>query len=385
MDTKYNIKTRYAKERLFEIKLKGSILFIIAVLLLMFSSIIYNAKDAFIGYYIELDTPSNFSSNPYNIQQVLNFNFPNQEQRNIIASIIGEGRYERAVKEILQSQVIDSKLKVKLKYEFLDIKNSKSEVDNFFQLLEKNGKITKEFDVEILTNNNSSFAENAGLLGSISGSLLTVLVALSISIPIGVITGIFMQEMLNDGIIKSFIETNINNLASIPSIIYGLLGLSIFISLFHIPRSSSLLAGLTISIMTLPLIIISTRQALSNIPQSLRHGIIALGISRSQMIIHHLLPLIIPGIMSGTIFTISRVLGETAPLLLLGMVCFIANTAYSILEPTTTLTVQIYLWSVSIDKAYIAKTFAAILVLLSLISILNLSAFIIRKKYEYRW
>lgn len=378
MDIAANLTKRYKDQRNFELKIRISIVFIIFILVLMISSIFGNGIKAFFGEYLELNIPNNRSN--LTAEYLIEHNFADKKQAELIRQIIGHKRIENSkIREITKS------IKIKLTDNLPTIIQDNNEIKDLVKLLKKSGRLTTKFNIDILTHNDSRYPENAGLLGSITGSILTVLVALVISLPIGIITGIYLEEVAKNNWFKDFVEANINNLAAIPSIIYGLLGLSVFLAIFHLPRSSAILAGMTMSIMTLPLIIISTRQALQAIPASLRQGIRALGISESQLIIDHLLPLIIPGIMSGTIFTVSRVLGETAPLIMLGLVAFVANTASSIFEPTTTLTVQIYLWSVSIEKAYIIKTFAAIMILLLVISFLNLTAFIIRKKYEQRW
>ncbi|AZL15115.1 PstA family ABC transporter permease [Rickettsiales endosymbiont of Stachyamoeba lipophora] len=380
MATISNLSKRYQKQRKFERKIKLSLYFIMLVLVVMMGTIFINGLSGFSSYYLKIDLPDQELKN-LTEEQLLTYNFT-PEELPIIQRILGHNQLKRLLKGNLG---IKTKYELKLTDNMPSLTREHVEIKKLYKSFKSQKRIIRKINFDIIINNDSRYPENTGLLGSITGSLLTVMVALLISLPIGVITGIYLEEIAKNNWLKNLIEANINNLAAIPSIIYGLLGLSIFIAIFHIPRSSALLAGLSMSIMTLPLIIISTRQSLKAIPQSLRQGVTALGISQSQLIIDHLLPLTIPGIMSGTIFTVSRILGETAPLLMLGLVAFIANTATNILEPTTTLTVQIYLWSIGIEKAYITKTFTAIMVLLIVISLLNLSAFIIRKKYEYRW
>ena len=193
------------------------------------------------------------------------------------------------------------------------------------------------------------------------------------------------EEFAPKNNLTDIIEISINNLAAIPSIIYGLLGLTIYLQVIHLPRSSSLVGGMTLFMLVLPIIIIATRNTIRSIPQSIRDGALALGASKMQTTLHHLLPLSMPGIMTGTILAISRALGETAPLLMIGMVAFIADTPRNFLDPTTVLPVQIYLWSDSPEMGFAEKTSAAILILLIFLTLFNLSAIIIRKKFERKW
>lgn len=228
-------------------------------------------------------------------------------------------------------------------------------------------------------------AEIAGIGASIIGSFFTIIIFLILAFPIAVMCAFYLEEFAPKNRLTDIIEISINNLAAIPSIIYGLLGLTIYLHLMHLPRSSALVGGMTLFMLVLPVIIIATRNTIRSIPQSIRDGALALGASKMQTTIHHLLPLSIPGIMTGTILAISRALGETAPLLMIGMVAFIADVPRNFGDPTTVLPVQIYLWSDSPETGFNEKTSAAILVLLAFLILFNLVAIVIRKKFERKW
>ncbi len=228
-------------------------------------------------------------------------------------------------------------------------------------------------------------AEIAGIGAGLIGSFLTMLIFLILAFPIAIMCAFYLEEFAPKNNLTDIIEISINNLAAIPSIIYGLLGLTIYLQVIHLPRSSSLVGGMTLFMLVLPIIIIATRNTIRSIPQSIRDGALALGASKMQTTLHHLLPLSMPGIMTGTILAISRALGETAPLLMIGMVAFIADTPRNFLDPTTVLPVQIYLWSDSPEMGFAEKTSAAILILLIFLTLFNLSAIIIRKKFERKW
>jgi phosphate transport system permease protein len=195
----------------------------------------------------------------------------------------------------------------------------------------------------------------------------------------------YLEEFAKKNLITDIVEISINNLAGIPSIIYGLLGLILYLQFMHLPRSSSLVGGLTLFMLVLPIIIITTRNTIRSIPSSIRDAASAMGASKMQLIWHHLLPLSIPGIMTGTILAISRALGETAPLLMIGMIAFIVDKPENFIDPSSTLSVQIYLWSDLPEAGFVEKTSGAILILLLLLIILNLTAIILRKKFERKW
>ncbi len=227
--------------------------------------------------------------------------------------------------------------------------------------------------------------EIAGIGAGLTGSIFVMLIFLSLAFPIGVMCAFYLEEFAAKNRLTDIIEISINNLAAIPSIIYGLLGLTVYLQFMNLPRSSSLVGGMTLFMLVLPVIIIATRNTIRSIPSSIRDGAAALGASKMQITLHHLLPLSIPGIMAGTILAISRALGETAPLLMIGMIAFIADVPQNFTDPTTVLPVQIYLWSDSPEMGFAEKTAAAILVLLGFLILFNLVAVILRKKFEKKW
>ena len=224
--------------------------------------------------------------------------------------------------------------------------------------------------------------ESAGILGALSGSILTLLVTLTLSFPLGVAAALYLEEFAPKNLFADFLEVNINNLAAVPSIIFGLLGLAVFIDLFGLPRSAPLVGGLVLSLMTMPTIIIAGRAALKSVPPSIREAALGIGASKVQTVFHHVLPLALPGMLTGTIIGMARALGETAPLLMIGMVAFIVDIPKSLTAPATVLPVQIYLWADSPERAFVAKTSAAIIVLLAFLILMNAGAVIMRKKFE---
>jgi phosphate transport system permease protein len=227
--------------------------------------------------------------------------------------------------------------------------------------------------------------EVAGILGSFLGSLWVILVCLPLSVPLGVATAIYLEEFARKNWITDLIEVNMNNLAAVPSIIFGLLGLSVFLGFWGIGRSSPFAAGLTLALMILPTIVINTRYALQSVPPSIRHSALALGATPLQVVLHHTLPLSLPGIMTGTILGIARAIGETAPLLLIGMVAFIVDIPRNIFDAATVMPVQIFLWADSPEKGFTEKTAAAICVLLCVLILLNAIAVYIRQRFEKKW
>jgi phosphate transport system permease protein len=251
--------------------------------------------------------------------------------------------------------------------------------------LDSTGEIRLGFNSEFFTKGDSRGPERAGFLGSMVGSLLTLLICMCIAFPLGVLTAVYLEEFASKNRMTDVIEVNINNLAAVPSIVFGLLGLAIYLNLFGLPRSASLVGGMTLSLMILPTIIISTRASLKAIPPSIRDAARALGASPMQVVFHHVVPLAMPGIMTGTILGVARAIGETAPLLMIGMVAFVADVPRSFVDPATAMPVQIYLWASSPEIGFVEKTAAGIMVLLGLLLLLNSLAILIRKRFEQRW
>ncbi len=247
------------------------------------------------------------------------------------------------------------------------------------------GQVALKFNTTFFTNGDSKMAERAGILSAVVGTVLTMLVTLAIAFPIGVMTALYLEEFAPDNRLTQLIEININNLAAIPSILFGLLGLAIFINFFGVPRSSPLVGGMTLALMTLPVIIIATRTALRSVPDSIRHAAFGVGCSRWQVVRDHVLPLAMPGIMTGSIIGLAQAMGETAPLIIVGMVAFIPDVGVSFTNAATVLPAQVFTWAGEPERAFVEKTAGGILVLLSILIFLNATAVILRKKFERRW
>lgn len=246
-------------------------------------------------------------------------------------------------------------------------------------------EIKTRFNIEFFTNGDSAEPEQAGIMGAIIGSFLTLVVTLLLSFPIGVASAIYLEEYAKTNRFTDFIEVNINNLAAVPSVIFGLLGLAIFLNFFGMPRSIPLVGGLVLTLMTLPTIIISSRAALKAVPPSIREAALGMGASKMQMILHHVLPLALPGMLTGAIIGMAQALGETAPLLMIGMVAFIVDIPGSLTDPSTVLPVQIFLWADSPERAFVERTSAAIMVLLAFLIMMNTLAIWLRRRLERRW
>lgn len=259
------------------------------------------------------------------------------------------------------------------------------DVQAIFDRLEAQGRTQLAFNSGLFFEGDSKIPSNAGLWAAFVGSLWVMLVVFLVSFPVGVATAIYLEEFAPDNWFTQAIQVNINNLAAVPSIIYGLLGLAIFINFAGMPRSSALVGGLTLSLMTLPYIIISSRAALAAVPKNIRHGALAVGASRWQTVRDHVLPLSLPGIFTGTIIGIAQAVGETAPLLLIGMIAYIPDAPTSMTEAATVLPAQIYSWAGMPAQAYRSLTAAGILVLLALVITLNATAIFLRSRFERRW
>jgi len=251
--------------------------------------------------------------------------------------------------------------------------------------LSQEDRVETRFNVPFFTSGDSREPELAGIWGATTGSFLTLIVTLLMSFPVGVLAAVYLEEFAPKNRWTDLIEVNINNLAAVPSIVFGLLGLTVFLGFFGLPRSAPLVGGMVLALMTLPTIIIVTRAALSAIPPSIREAALGVGASHLQVVTHHVVPLAMPGILTGTIIGMARALGETAPLLMIGMVAFIVDIPGSVTDPATVLPVQIYLWADSPERAFVAKTSAAIMVLLGFLIFMNALAVLLRRRFERRW
>jgi phosphate transport system permease protein len=251
--------------------------------------------------------------------------------------------------------------------------------------LAASGALAKKFNTGLFTNGASSNPETAGIGVAMVGSLFMMVTVLLLAVPLGVAAAVYLQEFAPKNFWTDLIEVNINNLAAVPSIVFGLLGLAIFINFAGLPRSASIVGGLVLTLMTLPTIIIATRAAIGAVPPSIREAALGVGASKMQTITHHVVPLAMPGILTGTIIGLAKALGETAPLLMIGMVAFVVEYPTSPLAPSTALPVQIYMWATSAERGFVERTAGATIILLAVLICMNLVAVILRRKYERRW
>ena len=254
-----------------------------------------------------------------------------------------------------------------------------------YDMLNERGDILSEFNISFFTNPDSREAELAGIASSFMGTVFSILVCLAFSFPIAVLAAIYLEEFAPKNKFTDFIEVNINNLAAVPSIVFGLLGLGVLLAVFNLPRSTPLVGGIALSLMTLPTIIIAARASLKAVPPSIREAALAMGASNMQTTMHHTVPLSMPGTLSGTIIGLAQALGETAPLILIGMVAFVNTIPGTPVDPAASLPVQIYIWSESAERGFVEKVSACIMVLLAFLILMNLAAQIVRHKFEKKW
>jgi phosphate transport system permease protein len=252
-------------------------------------------------------------------------------------------------------------------------------------ILLESGRLEKRFNSALFMNGDSRDPELAGIRSALMGSFYMLIVTIALAFPIGVATAIYLEEFAPRNRWADLVEININNLAAVPSIVFGLLGLAVFINWMGLPRSAPLVGGLVLSLLTLPVIIIASRAAIKSVPPSIREAALALGASRMQVVFHHVLPLALPGMLTGAIIGMSRALGESAPLLMIGMVAFIVDVPAGFSDPSTALPVQVYLWADSPERAFAERTAAAIIVLLAFLLLMNLTAIILRRRVERKW
>jgi phosphate transport system permease protein len=258
-------------------------------------------------------------------------------------------------------------------------------IEATYARLRQAGLVSRGFNRDFLTSSDGTDPTQVGIWGALKGSLLTMAVTLLLSFPIGVLSALYLEEYAPRNRWTDMIEVSINNLAAVPSIIFGLLGLAVFLNLLHMPRSATLVGGMTLALMTMPVIVIAGRNAIKAVPPSIRDAALGVGASPVQVVFHHVLPLALPGIMTGTIIGMARALGETAPLLMIGMRAFIASPPGGVTDPATVLPVQIFLWSDEVSKGFVEKTSAAIIVLLLFLLSMNSVAIYLRNKFEQRW
>jgi phosphate transport system permease protein len=405
-----SLKKRYKSENIFKFSGLFSIILAICFLIILFSTIIYRGAPAFITHKIalEINLQNQVDAKKINYRSAIKSSLKNKfpdaktpiEKSNLysLTSTIAHLELKKQIKEnpeLLGKKVLlwfsaSSDVDMFLKGKILEstpgeVRKLKDQQISWIKTLQLQNAISSSFNWKFFRYADSAEPEVAGMAASIIGSFLTMIVFLAIAFPIGVMTAFYLQEFAPKNTITDILEVSINNLAAIPSIIFGLLGLVVYLNFMHLPRSSAIVGGLTLSMLVLPIIIIATRNAIKTVPLSIKDAAIAMGANKIQVMFHHTLPLSLPGIMTGTILAISRAIGETAPLLMIGMVAFIADIPQSLLDPTTVMPVQIYLWSDSPELGFAEKSAAAIMVLLLFLIFFNGIAVYIRKKFEKKW
>jgi phosphate transport system permease protein len=274
-----------------------------------------------------------------------------------------------------------------------EIKRSTAEGDrkldnqqlDWLDRLKKEGTVKTGFNTKFFTNSDSTEPEQAGVWGAVIGSTMMLVITALIAIPVGVMAAVYLEEFAPKNRWTDVIEVNINNLAAVPSIVYGLLGLALFINWLHVPRGSPLVGGLVLALMALPTVIIATRSSLKAVPPSIREAALGVGASKAQTVFHHVLPLAMPGVMTGAILSLAHALGETAPLLMIGMVAFVPGAPESFTSSATVLPVQVFIWENASERAFHERTAAAIIVLLVFMIVMNAAAVILRRRFERRW
>lgn len=400
---KNSLKKRYRKEKRFRRLGLMAILSACLFLLLLFADIVHKAMPAFYQYRLDLTLSLPEQFQPESARQYLYTALNN--------TIIDPSQYNTQADKKAMRQLISRAALYQLDTELkaLQLKNPKAQTFRFSALLRDDADIalktgvsprlsTRQWEILTLwqqqnlvkahfnsgffTENDAKMPEQAGIKGALYGTLLTMLVTLGLAFPIGVLAGVYLEEFARKNRLTDWIETSINNLAAVPSIVFGLLGLSVFIGVFKLPRSAPILGGLVLALMTLPTIIIACRAAIKSVSPALKEAALGLGASKMQTVFGQVLPQAMPGILTGAIIGIAQAIGETAPLLMIGMVAFIADTPSSIFDAATVLPVQIYLWSDSPERLFVAKTAAAILVLLLVLISINALAIYLRKTFE---
>jgi len=414
------LRRRYRADRRFRAYGVAAACLSVAVLVLLLGTIIMNGKGAFVRTVVTLDVEldpelvdpdgersiDTLATANYMllVKQALRTRFPEvrgrSEKRKLYALVsVGAADLLRervlADPEILgsrQSVTVPAADDVDMLYKGVidrTLPESDRRLSNlqlsWLDALDAEGRIRRVFNTAFLTSGDSREPELAGVWGAVVGSLITLAVTLALCFPVGVAAAIYLEEFAADNRWNAFLEVNINNLAAVPSVVFGLLGLAVFLNFFGLPRSAPLVGGMVLSLMTLPTIIIAARSALKSVPPSIREAALGVGASPLQVVLHHLLPLALPGVLTGTIVGMSRALGESAPLLMIGMVAFIVDVPDSLAAPATVLPVQIYLWADSPERAFAEKTAAAVMVLLGFLVLMNGAAVVMRKRFERRW
>ncbi|MCG8345497.1 MAG: phosphate ABC transporter permease PstA [Chlorobiales bacterium] len=408
------LKSRYRKEKRFRVYGLLSIIASAVFLAFLLSSIVFNGYSAFLQTYIKLDVPVKTGmineQNPRRsdfqgiIKAAIRDYFPDVTERKDtreLYSIFSSGAAFQLREKVLKNPPegdttislwvpadddVDMLMKGHMKRDVPESERRLSDKQlRWIEKLETDKRIEKRFNTTFFTAGDSREPELAGIWGAVKGSFYTMIVTLVLSFPIGIAAAVYLEEFAPKNIATDFIEVNINNLAAVPSIVFGLLGLAVFLNFFGMPRSTPLVGGIVLMLMTLPTIIIASRAALKAVPPSIREAALGVGSSKLQVITGHVLPLALPGMLTGTIIGMAQALGETAPLLMIGMVAFIVDIPGGFTDPAAVMPVQIYLWADSPERAFVERTSAAIMVLLAFLVSMNAVAVIMRKRFERRW
>jgi phosphate transport system permease protein len=408
------LSKRYRAERRFRLYGVVAIVISLLFLLLLFVSIIGNGYKAFQQTFIQLDVffdpgfinKEDLRGSDYAglVKKAIRDLFPEvkgRQDKRALYGLISSGAGLRLRDMVMQDPEIiggtlqiwvpadddvDMLMKGHIKRDVPETERRLSDkqlawIDRFTE----QERIRKQFNTTFFTAGDSREPELSGILGAVSGSFFMLLVTLFLSFPIAVAAAVYLEEFAPKNRWTDIIEVNINNLAAVPSIVFGLLGLAVFLNFFGLPRSAPLVGGLVLTLMTLPTIIIASRASLKAVPPSIREGALGVGASKMQMVTHHVLPLALPGMLTGTIIGMAQALGETAPLLMIGMVAFIVDIPSGFTDPATALPVQIFLWADSPERAFVERTSAAIMVLLAFLIAMNAVAIVLRKRFERRW
>lgn len=400
------LKKRYAAERRFKLAGLSAVLVSVAVLIFLLGNMTYNGIGGFQRAELEvtIDFPaSGISGDPATLnsetglQSLEMQGLPEVVQfyaEQSLGAQAAQGLSPQAWRDVA-AEVIENPNLLRGTHTFdlpatddlaSGLKDEGSpEMQALADRLEAEGKLSSNFDPGFLARADATSPQKVGIWGALKGSILTMIVTLLLAFPIGVLAALYLEEYAPKNRWTDIIEVSINNLAAVPSIIFGLLGLAVFLWIFPNYRSAPLIGGMTLALMTMPVIVISGRNAIKAVPPSIRDGALAIGASPVQVVFHHVLPLALPGILTGTIIGMARALGETAPLLMIGMRAFVASPPEGFTSPATVLPVQIFLWSDEIDRGFVERTSAAIIILLLFLLLMNGLAIYLRNKFEKKW
>jgi phosphate transport system permease protein len=412
-DTRRRRRRRYAADRRLRYCGLGAIALAIALLGLLFVSLMSTGYTAFVQTMVELEISLDAGEidleDPYkaNWRAIARAplaemfpDLPRRDRRAMFAMLSSGAPYILRDKVIADPDMVGRTVKIKLPvsdpFDQLnkgsisrDVPENRRRVSDkqiaWFDMLVERGLVSTPFNTGLFTNADSRFPETAGVFGAIVGSFYALLVCFIVSFPVGIAAAVYLEEFAPKTRWTDFIEVNINNLAAVPSIVFGLLALAVFLGWFGLPRSAPLVGGLALALMTLPTMIIVTRAALRSVPPSISEAALGIGASKHETILHHVLPLALPSILTGTIIGLAQALGETAPLLLIGMNAFITNPPAGVMDASTALPTQIFIWADSPERGFVSRTSAAILILLGFLVTMNAIAVILRQRYQRGW